>query len=65
MIDKFKTYSKERLLTELFSITEEFKALKTQILQEMDLLDLLEKHYNNINYLIEEKEKGVSDEFKK
>jgi hypothetical protein len=40
-MEDLRTYSKERLITEMFSVEQEFKALKTQILQELDLLDLL------------------------
>jgi hypothetical protein len=63
-MEDLRTYSKERLITEMFSVEQEFKALKTQILQELDLLDLLETHYNNLDILIKEKEleNGTTEE---
>lgn len=54
-MEDLRMFSKERLITEMFSTEQEFISLKTQIIQEIDLLDLLEKHYNNINKLIIEK----------
>jgi len=55
-MEDLRTYSKERLITEAFSVEQEFISLKTQILKELDLLDLLETHYNNLDKLIKDKE---------
>ena len=57
MEKSLRTYSKEQLITEAFLIKEEYESLKTKLLTEVDLLDLIEKHYNQLISLIEEKEK--------
>ena len=64
-MEDLRMFSKERLITEMFSTEQEFISLKTQIIQEIDLLDLLEKHYNNINKLIIEKEGNTINGIKK
>ena len=60
-MEDLRRFSKERLITEMFSTEQEFINLKTQILQEIDLLDLLENHYNNIYKLILDKEREVNN----
>ena len=61
-MEDLRTYSKERLITEMFLTEQEFIGLKNQILKELDLLDLLERHYNNLHKLIEEKEQENGNE---